>query len=152
MTNIAIALRKRGYGLRSGGAIGADQAFEQGAGAEKQIFVPKHGYKGYPLLWPIPEAAYEIAKTHHPAWAYLDDFTQALMARNCQQILGPELNDPSAFVICWTPDGAEGAFARTRETGGTGLAISVASVYGVPVFNLANVASYKRILTGLGDV
>ena len=46
MTRAAFALLKRGYVLRSGHAIGADSAFERGAGEGKQIFLPAPGWRG----------------------------------------------------------------------------------------------------------
>ena len=46
MTRAAFALCKRGYVLRSGHAIGADSAFERGAGSAAQIFLPVPGGRG----------------------------------------------------------------------------------------------------------
>ncbi len=46
MTRAAFALTKRGYVLRSGHAIGADNAFERGAGRAAQIFLPVTGCAG----------------------------------------------------------------------------------------------------------
>ena len=46
MTRAAFALTKRGYVLRSGHAIGADSAFERGAGRDAQIFLPAAGWRG----------------------------------------------------------------------------------------------------------
>ena len=56
----------------------------------------------------------------------------------CQQILGLELDCPTEFVVCWTPDGCESHLKRTSKTGGTGLAISLASKLGIPIYNLYN--------------
>lgn len=44
----------------------------------------------------------------------------------------------SRFVICWTPDGATEADHTGRETGGTGQAIRIANIMGIPVYNLKN--------------
>lgn len=49
------------------------------------------------------------------------------------------------FVICWTPDGAEGEAECSRETGGTGQAIRLASRWGVPVVNLARPGALERL-------
>ncbi len=65
------------------------------------------------------------------------------MARNSQQILGQNLNDYCAFVVCWTPDGAENA--TTKQSGGTGQAIRIANHYGIPVINLYNPDGVTRI-------
>lgn len=67
------------------------------------------------------------------------------MARNAMQILGPDLNEPCQFIICWTPDGCSNAQERTNLTGGTGQAIVHASALGIPVFNLAKIEHYARL-------
>lgn len=67
------------------------------------------------------------------------------MARNVCQIKGLNINKNSKFVICWTKDGCESHLTRTRKTGGTGLAISVASKLGIPIYNLKNEDSYNRL-------
>lgn len=147
-TRIARKLAALGWGCRSGGADGSDKAYEAGAGDAKQIFVPRDHYKGYRQIYPIPDEAYEMVGRFHPAWAYLNDEKKAmisdLMARNAQQILGPTLHEYSEFVSCWTPDGIEDGKFRTSKSGGTGQAISIASAYGIPVFNLGNPTTFTR--------
>src|SRR5690348_5431489 len=82
--------RDHGYILRSGGADGADTAFEQGA-SSKQIFLPWKGFNGNPSpFYRIPVIAFDIAANHHPAWLKLKPAVQCLMARNVQQVLGPD--------------------------------------------------------------
>lgn len=44
------------------------------------------------------------------------------------------LDDPAAFVLCWTPDGS--LDGTGSDTGGTGQALRIAAAYDVPVFNL----------------
>ena len=135
MTRAAFALTKRGYVLRSGHAIGADSAFERGAGRDAQIFLPAAGWRGSASalhpdalgveLWSRARA---IAAAHHPAFAGLSAFVQALHTRNVFQVLGPALDSPAEFVLCWTADG--------EASGGTGQALRIAASHGVPVFNL----------------
>lgn len=138
-----------GFILRSGGADGADKAFEEGCDAHsgnKEIFLPWKGFNGNTsLLFQIPDEAIEIARMFHPAPHSLTPATEKLMARNSQQILGQNLNDHCAFVACWTPDGAE--YATTRQSGGTGQAIRIANHYGIPVINLHNPHGVERIKT-----
>lgn len=115
------------YTLRSGGADGADTAFEIGAAA-KEIFVPWKGFNGNDSkLFNQKLEAFEIASRHHPAWDKLKDSVKKLMSRNVHQVLGVDLKTPSEFVVCWTPNG--------EEKGGTALAIRVAKENGIPVFN-----------------
>lgn len=138
MTFIASILNKTGYILNSGGAPGADEAFEKGAGKNTQIFVPWNGFQNKKLIYPIHKKCYEIAAPLHPAWDKLSGPVRSLMARNTMQVLGKDLNEPVDFVLCWTPDAVFTHKDRTSATGGTGLAISVADTNGIPVFNLAD--------------
>lgn len=135
MTNIATWLELRGYILRSGGAKGADTAFEKGCVNNKEIYYAADAN---------PEAE-AIAKRYHKAWDQCGDYAKKLHARNAFQILGATLDDPVDFVICWTPDGCEHHKDRTIETGGTGTAISIASANNIPVFNLANTESVNSL-------
>lgn len=146
---IALYLADNGWTLRSGGADGADLAFEYGAGdGPKEIFLPWRGFNKNPsLLYEIPERAYEISAQHHPSWNYLRPSIRNLMARNAQQILGKNLDSPVQFVICWTPDGCTKGEDRIRATGGTGQAISIASSLNIPIFNLKNVNARDDLLT-----
>ena len=126
MTRLAICLRALGWTLRSGGAVGADRAFEVGAGRQKEIFGAGDA---------SPEALLLAAEVH-PAWARCDEYARRLHGRNCHQVLGADLCAPVKFVCCWTPDGAEAEADCSIVTGGTATAIRVAGRYGIPVFNL----------------
>ncbi len=146
MARIAARLALRGYTLRSGGADGADTAFEEGAGTAKEVFLPWPGFNGRDSPYPTPSAnAYRVASALHPAWARLEAGPQALHARNSHQILGAELGTPVDFVVCWTPDGCESEKTRSTKTGGTGQAIALADRWGIPVFNLAGAGALDRI-------
>jgi predicted Rossmann fold nucleotide-binding protein DprA/Smf involved in DNA uptake len=46
MTRIAMRMAELGWVLRSGGAKGADYAFEKGAGDKKEIYLPWRGFGG----------------------------------------------------------------------------------------------------------
>lgn len=148
MTKIADRLQLRGWILRSGGADGADLAFERGttAPAAREIYLPWAGFNGNTsALHPPSQEAYDIAARHHPAWSSLPRPVRALMARNAHQILGRGLDAPVRMVICWTADGCEHASTRTRATGGTGLAIALASSLDIPIINLAHADALERI-------
>ncbi len=116
--------------LRSGGAQGADLAFEQGVDlvhGQKEIFTTKDT---------TPEAR-SWGKKYHPVWNHLTFHQQELIARNTFQVLGENLDCPAIAVICWTPDGADGTTILTsKQTGGTGQAIRIAADLKIPVFNL----------------
>lgn len=151
MTEIAQTLSVQSFVLRSGGADGADKAFEDGA-LKKEIYLPWPGFNGnQSRLSVISEKAKKIAAEHHPAWNKLKESIQKLHARNTYQILGYDLVLPSDFVLCWTPDGCESQKTRTFKTGGTGTAISLASSFNIPVFNLKNQDAYQRLKKFLKD-
>ncbi len=130
MRDIARDLAGRGYVLRSGGANGADLAFESGAGDATEIFVPWPHFNGcaHGILPPDPAAAMALAAAHHPGWRRCSPAARAIHARNVCIVLGGDLATPSDFVICWTPDG--------RASGGTGQAVRVARAHGIPVYFL----------------
>lgn len=121
--------------LRSGGARGADSAFEFGAQSaygKREIYLPWQGYKGRrdsAILEPSPEA-FQIASEYHPAWDRCSEVARALHARNSHIVLGRFLNDPVEVVICWT-QGAKGG-------GGTGQALRIARDKCIEVWDLAD--------------
>lgn len=139
---IARRLSDQGWHLRSGGARGADQAFEIGCCGACDSYAPVP-QRYAPADWAMAES---IAAQHHPAWTRCSGYVRQLHTRNVFQILGHEgLNEPSRFVLCWTPDGCEDGTRTTRATGGTGQALRIAATFGVPIYNLANPATRQRI-------
>lgn len=138
MTDLACRLAAAGYVLRSGGARGADQAFEAGAGTAKEIYLPHHA----------TDAALDLAAHYHPFWDRCGTMARQLHARNGLIILGADLASPVAMVLCWTSDG--------RASGGTGQGLRIALDHGIPVYNLfrpqhrAAVETMMRTLTAAG--
>ena len=127
--NIATELSARGYILRSGGAKGADSAFERGCIGEKEIFLPWKGFEDSESeLIVNDKRAFEIAKNFHFNWHKLTQGTRKLHARNVHQVLGVDLETPSKFVICYTRNGEGG--------GGTGQALRIAEKYKIPIFDM----------------
>lgn len=121
MTNIGRIMEEMGYILRSGAAIGADQAFEKLVPKErKEIFVAEDA----------DAASMAIAARHHPNWSACNDYARKLHARNAKIVLGGNLKSPVSFVVCWTPGG--------ELSGGTAMGIRIARHYAIPVYNLAN--------------
>ena len=149
MEKLAISLELKGYCLRSGGADGADQAFERGVLNSKHIYLPWKNFCGNKSIrFPPKPKAFEMASEIHPNWNYLKHGAKLLHARNMHQVLGDNLDIPSDFVLCWTPDGAESESQTSRTTGGTGSAIRLADRIGIPVVNLFN----KGWKDKLGDI
>jgi len=134
MSSIAKKLSGRGYTLRSGGADGADSAFQRGAGSSSIIFRPEQSNA----------MAEQLAMEFHPVWERLSPYVRKLHGRNAFQVLGLDLKTPSKCLVCWTPDGCNSHATRSIRTGGTGTAISIADSFGVPVYNLANQLILER--------
>lgn len=147
---------RHGWQVRSGGAIGADQAFGNGfarvaqPSARARFTAWLHEEpKGKPPvgahLVPIPPALYAIAKALHRVPEKLGLGREIhrrmtppgaggqLMARNGFQFLGDEMTDVTDLVVCWTEGG--------QEEGGTGQALRLAGLMGIPVINLGDPAN-----------
>lgn len=144
-------LWKAGFTLRSGGARGADTAFESGAlGAANgknsfdeskalrshadadrtriEIYLPFQRFNGHPSpRFGTTKEARLIAKQYHPRWDILSCTGRDFMGRNAYQILGSDLQTPVSFVLCWTLGG--------KPVGGTGQALRHAKDLGIPILN-----------------
>lgn len=164
MENIAYKLAQKNYILRSGCAGGADSAFETGvkrwdadtsdgwnAPTMAQLYIPwtsfvevdpyyKDWYKVLDRMTKKVEA-YQLASETHPAWDKCSKGAKALHARNTFQILGPNLNDPSSFLICWAE-----VDKRGNIKGGTATAWNLAKKHSVPCFNLYNDDDKQRLI------
>jgi len=137
MRACAKRLKELGFTLRSGGAKGADSAFEQYAGTQAEIYLPFDGFEGkrdngYQLInsqfLPHYSKARHMASEYHPNWSACNDRARQMHTRNVMQMLGASLDKPSLFVVCWTKDG--------RASGGSGQALRIAKALDIPVFNL----------------
>jgi len=96
---------------------------------------------------PVSREAIDIAGLHHPYFKTMKPFTKMLMGRNVYQVMGHGIDTPVDCVLCYTKDGAESRSAvKVGVTGGTGLAISVADAYDIPVFNVANISSCEEAI------
>ena len=140
MTEVAKYLEGLGYTLRSGGAVGADKAFEKGVTSKKEVFLgtDKTGEREKKIareIHPNPQALDNAkSKTGQP----IANFMWNLMGRNTNQIFGAKLDTPVDFVLAWTQDGLTDYRERSLKSGGTGQAIDMASRKGIPVINMAN--------------
>lgn len=127
---IANALANDNWILRSGGAEGADSAFEAGA-AKKRIYLPWNNFNGKTVdgvNYIVPPYAESWVMDYHPDADYLSPAAKKLMSRNTYQVLGDDLDTPSDVVFCWTSAG--------KASGGTGQAMRIARDYKIPIINL----------------
>jgi len=130
-TNIGYDLANKDFILRSGGAEGADKAFENGcdfADGMKEIFIPWKGFnRSDSKLYPPSDEAMKLAESFHPAWNNCTPAAKLLHARNGHQILGKDLKSPVDFVLCYSPGGF--------KSGGTSQALRIAKKYNIPIHN-----------------
>ena len=134
MSDIAKRLCQDGWLVRSGGAGGADQAFERGADdvqGKKEIFLPWANFENNKSKFTGPtKQAMALGRRFHPKFDDLKQGAQKMHARNCHQMLGEKLDDLTDIVICYTDGG--------KVKGGTGQALRIAEEFKVPVVNLGH--------------
>ena len=146
MEKLGAVYAKMNYTLRSGGAAGADSAFESGClrhDGPMEIYLPWSGafdrsrkHKHY--IQKPSRKAFDIAGEFHPAWNKCSSVARKFHARNSHQILGENLDDPASFVVCWH-----------LGAGGTMQAIRIAEKYDVTIINLADENTFHWLLNRL---
>ena len=156
MIDIAQTLGDAGTALSTGGADGADKAFETGAlrtDAPITIHTPWPGYNGYrpgrqpdtdidvvhpSLADTIQGHPYaDLAREHHPHWNRCRRGARALFVRNVSILAGALDDDgqmrPVHAVIAYTPNG----LSVGRDAGGTGHTLRTAAFLDIPCVNLS---------------
>jgi hypothetical protein len=159
MQAIGFRLGSLGIRLRSGGAEGADSAFEVGArraikenhGLEPLIYLPYPGFRGKSGItfaansktW---KEATRIIQDTHPAWDRCSDFAKKAHTRNAFQILGSDLRTPSQFLVFYAE------VSRGEIQGDTKTAVALAKKFQIPCFNLFynSAKSDLKAFLGLG--
>ena len=137
MHSIADKLPYVGYTLRSGGAEGADSAFEEWCIGKKEIYLPWNGYNGKHedgkeyFVYKETEETYQVVKDNHQFWYCLSPGARKLIGRDYLELVGNN-GVKSKFVIGWT-DYEEGS-------GGTAYTFRLARKLGIPVYNLRDVS------------
>lgn len=141
MSDLGVEAVEHDHIIRSGGAAGADTAFEVQARNRRpdkvEVFLPWPGFNGNTSQFTTPSAkAIMIASNLLPYWSKLAPSVQSLHARNMHQVIGRDCNTLSDVIVCWTPDGASSYEECTKHTGGTGSAIKLASLFSIPIINM----------------
>ena len=135
---ISKKLNEQGFLLRSGGANGADSAFEKFS-TNREIYLPWDGFNrrihdGSSYFEFLKCSGWTMANSSvnnfHPYHEKLSASARLLMARNFMQIMGADGKTPTNFVICWTKDG--------KDIGGTSQALRIARHENIPILNLGN--------------
>lgn len=147
MTKVAEILGKRGWVLRSGGAVGADSAFEKGSdnvGGKKEIFIAWNKISSDRIQAKIPNAnkdfvgydaedeklASRIITELGKNWEGYGRGAKALQARNMRQVLGLKKDSPSSLIIAYTEGG--------KLKGGTATALKISMERNIPILNLGD--------------
>ena len=156
MGDIAQTLGDAGAALSTGGAHGADKAFETGAlrtDAPITVHTPWPGYNGYrpgrdpetdiDIVHPKSTETVEgrtyadLAREHHPHWNRCGRGARALFVRNVSILAGAIDDDggtlPVRAPIAYTPNG----LPVGREAGGTGHTLRTAASLDIPSVNLS---------------
>lgn len=171
MESVGFALASQGWTLRSGGAIGADKAFEDGmfryagldapyAWTPAEIYLPWSGYEGHyrnthgnlnilpsDIHFETESIAEGMAMAVHPAWDACKQGAKKMHTRNVFQVLGKTLDQPSKMLIAWTRLDKHG-----NAKGGTATAIALAQANDVEVFNLNKPNDFERINKWVGGM
>jgi hypothetical protein len=146
-------LAGEGWGLRSGGAVRADRAFDLGFNevgfSTKEIWLAWKGANDHPSglhpeAYPFTPRELALAEELHPAWSKCGPEARLLHQRNGRIMAGilPDEGpiDPKKlvkFVVCWTKDG--------QTKGGTGQALRFAERAEIPVFNLGKLKTKEEL-------
>ncbi|MNZ56187.1 hypothetical protein D3C78_741280 [compost metagenome] len=160
MEELAFHLAQDKWVLRSGGAQGADSAFETGCDqfpGRKEIFIPWPGFSGtigkcmHYLLSDssreLQQEAEKLASQVHPAWDRLTRGGKALHTRNVFQVLGKNLDRRSNILVCWAKTDKYGV-----PVGGTRTAWVLAEEFAVPCYNLSKQEDREKIEKWLKSV
>lgn len=146
MSKLASYLEYKGYVLRSGGADGADIAFEKGVknSKNKKIYIPANNFNGRSeyqdgvynckkIKSDIQDKARTIMLQNHPNPSRLKEYATMLLTRDVYQVIGENLDEKADFIVCWTKD--------AKPIGGTSQAIRLANIYKIPILNLGHIKS-----------
>ena len=129
--------------LRSGKADGADRCAAIGAQEYCIQYLPWASFnqdfisRAHDFILPekLTDYHHQLINKYHPAPDKLSRGAYRLMARNCYQVLGKDLNQPVDAVVCWCEE-HYGPDGQTVWSGGTGFALRLASDMGIPVINM----------------
>lgn len=146
MEDIGALMAIDGHICHTGAALGADQAFANGANmvnGQIELFIPWNTYES---LWAATLrnktitvfdskkhiAAADSVRKYHPGAARLTQGAFKLHARNYLII------EKCSLIICWTMGG--------KISGGTGQALRIALDSGIPVMNLGDPETLARFM------
>lgn len=68
------------------------------------------------------------------------------------QLLGIKLNQPSKFMVCWSPDGARTSKEVDFDSGHISISICLSEILNIQVFNLNNGLDNEKILEWMSKI
>lgn len=152
VVKIGSRMAELGYCLRSGGADGADEAFEEGcdlAEGEKSIYLPWKNFNGYwmgPSVYSLTGKQRAFARERLlelgvlPWFDNLSNSSKLFHTRNYYQVVG-STEVPSRVCIYIADIDWKG-----EPVGGTRTAVMVSKVLGVPTYNLRDNEEREKLL------
>ena len=94
--------------------------------------------EGFPIDSNAPtRIAYEVACGVHKTFTKQKDIVRCIIAREVQTLLGKDCDDPDAFILTYTPDGAN-AFTKSfkiENAGGVWMPMKIAISSNIPICN-----------------
>ncbi|UFP94580.1 hypothetical protein [Gloeobacter morelensis] len=150
---VAQHLAGQGMVVRTGHDKGTDAAFATAAAAEsRRIYVPHSGAGGYQdgLVVCDPETiarATRLAASVHPHWKSYNNFQRRAHTRRVFQLLGEDLDSPSAYVICFVPEDGDGKIQGSART-----ILALAQVQRIECYNLAELQTRTRFRQRLAEI
>lgn len=151
---IALAqhLATTGMILRTGANKGADQAFAAGAAENREVYSPYTEAGGYANGIVITDReiagqALTIAARLHPNWKSYNDFARKAHTRCIYQVLGADLQTPSAYVICYGSVDDNG-----HIEGSTRTTFALAQARSIPVYNLHDLSTRSKFRKRLEEI
>lgn len=132
---------KAGCEISTGDAIGIDKIASSTArsinrnkpalifSAKDKTYPWRNDWTYYLDQLPYVNVARAIAQFIHPAWDKCGDYAKDLHTRNCYQVMGVTLLEPTDVTLTFAP-------YDNKVTGGTRTAYMLSSLLGIPTFNL----------------
>jgi hypothetical protein len=127
LTGFILRLNKLDYCCRTGDAKGCDALFVKHS---KRVYAYSPANIDY-NDWTLQEVLKYIPNDRN-GFQNWKPYVQNLLRRNMMQVLGPDGDKPSEFLICWAPS----TYYLDSSAGGTGYAIRCALAHEIPVYNL----------------
>lgn len=148
---IARRLHELGYTARTGTLEGIEAKAET-LPIRKELLLPWKGFNEkesqFTSSTPLIKG---IAKKYMKSgnWDELKPAMQGFLQKNARLVTGHFGNSPAKFVLCWSQDQAETGTQITFNTGNIAHALTIASAWHVPVFNLARPDAEARLFNFL---